>query len=394
MTVSKVIVVLAVLSGVRFARATPQNITSELTFDYIVVGAGPGRVTVASRLSENASVSVAVIEAGTWSTAETGNQSQVPAYDYHYIEKALNDTSPAADWGFITTPQAGINGEAVHYARGKSLGGCTDLNYMCYTQTTAGALQKWADTVGDQSYAYEPSSYYYRKSMNFSAGNQELRLSNATTSEAPGTAATGGPLDVTYSSFAQPFSTWVAKAMTALGIYSTVAFINGQLNGSSWLMVTINPSTGHRESAATAYLAPMTDRPNLKVFDLTLAERIIFTNDQVARGVEVMTNNQTYTLNARREIIVSAGAFQTPQLLMVSGIGPADILLQHNITVVADRPRVGQNMSDNIFFGITYRVGVTTSLALSYGDAGAQAVASFNTNGTGPLASPGTVFQV
>lgn len=269
------------------------------------------------------------------------------------------------------------------------LGGCSNLNYMGYTQTTAGALQQWADAVGDDSYAYESSSYYYRKSMNFTAANTDLRLPNATTSEEVDTAATGGPLGVTYSSWVQSFSTYIAIAMDALGIHNTDAFINGRLNGSSWLTSTINADTGHRESAQVAYLDPAVNRPNLQVFDLTLGERIIFDDDKVARGVVVTTENRTYTLAARREVIVSAGAFQSPQLLQVSGVGPADLLREHDIPVVADRPGVGSNMQDHVFFGISYRVNVPTASALQYGDAQQVAQTYFNANGTGPLASPG-----
>lgn len=263
---------------------------------------------------------------------------------------------------------------------------------MGYTQTAAGALQMWADKVGDASYAYESSSYYYRKSMNFTRANKELRLPNTTTSEAVGTAAIGGPLDVTYASWAQSFSTWVAIAMNAIGIHTTDAFINGNLNGSSWLTSTINPRNGHRESAETAYLSPIIGRPNLKVFDLTLGERIIFDRNKVARGVEVTTGNRTFTLNARREVIVSGGAFQSPQLLQVSGVGPADLLRQHNIPVVADRPGVGQNLNDHVFFGIAYRVNVLSAAAMQYGDFASKAIALFNEDGTGPLASPGGDF--
>ncbi|KAF7858485.1 hypothetical protein EAF04_009085 [Stromatinia cepivora] len=392
MTAPKVLAILAVFSGLSFTSAAPQNVASGLTFDYIVVGAGPGGLTIASRLSEDPSVSVAIVEAGTWSTNVTGNQSQVPSYDFYFNGKSPNDTNPLVEWGFMTTPQAGINSQSVHYTRGKSLGGCSNLNYMGYTQTTEGALQKWADTVGDASYAYEDSSYYYRKSMNYTFANTELRLANATTSADLSEAIRGGPLSVSYASWAQSFSTWIAKAMDAVGMHTTDAFLNGHLNGSAWLTSTINPTDGHRDSAAVAYLEPVTGRPNLKVFDLTLGERILFDKQKVAYGVEVTTGNQTYTLQARREVIISGGAFQSPQLLQVSGVGPADLLRQHNISVVADRPGVGQNMSDHVFFGISYRVNLQTASALLYGDARERAEAEFNANGTGPLSSPGGDF--
>lgn len=225
--------------------------------------------------------------------------------------------------------------------------------------------------------------------MNFTTANTELRLDNATTSEEVGSAATGGPLGVTYSSWAQSFSTYIAITMNALGIGNTNAFINGNLNGSSWLTSTVNADTGHRESAQVAYLDPAVNRPNLRVFDLTMGERIVFDEDRVARGVVVTTANQTYTIRARREVIVSAGAFQSPQLLQVSGVGPADLLRQFDIPVVADRPGVGKNLQDHVFFGISYRVNVPTASALQYGDAQEVAEEQFNANGTGPLASPG-----
>ncbi|KAK7931817.1 GMC oxidoreductase-like protein [Apiospora marii] len=392
-TTSEPLAALAALAGLRFTSAAPQATNSSLSFDYVIVGAGPGGLTVASRLSEEPSVSVAVIEAGTWSTSVTGNQSQVPAYDYFYNLKAPNDTNPLDEWGFVTTPQAGANGQKIHYARGKSLGGSTNLNYMGYTQTTAGALQRWADTVGDDSYAYPSSSLYYRKSMNFTPPNEETRLANASTSQPPpGTAAKGGPLDVSYSSWPQTFSTWIGAAMESVGIPGSKPFIDGRLHGSSWLTSAINPTNGHRASAETAFLTPIKSRPNLAVFDLTLAERILFDKNKTAHGVQVSTGNRTYTLEAKREVIVSGGTFLSPQLLQVSGVGPAEVLRQHNLTVVADRPGVGRNMNDHVYFGIGYRVNVETATALQYGDAQLRAEAAFNAHGTGPLASPGGDF--
>ncbi|KAL5082898.1 hypothetical protein Trisim1_002717 [Trichoderma cf. simile WF8] len=389
MAKSKALAVLAAISRCGLVIAAPLETAPDLTFDYVVVGGGPGGLTVATRLSEDPNVSVAIIEAGTWSESVTGNQSQVPAYDFFYNGKSANDTNPLVEWDFVTSPQAGINGQSVHYTRAKSLGGCTNLNYMGYTQTAKGALQKWADTVGDSSYAWETASKYYKKSLNFTGAIENRDLRNVTTSESPGSISVDGPLHVSYASWAQSFSTWVALAMDSEGIPSTDAFINGNLNGSSWLTSTINPTNGHRESAATAYLQPVLSRQNLKVFDLTLGERILFDSNKTAVGVQVTTGNQTYTLNAKKEVIVSGGTFMSPQLLQVSGIGPADLLKKHNIPVVADRPGVGQNMGDHVFFGIAYRVNLETATSLEDAATMLQAEDQFNRDGTGPLSSPG-----
>ncbi|KAL1962130.1 hypothetical protein VTN77DRAFT_534 [Rasamsonia byssochlamydoides] len=358
-------------------------------FDYVIVGGGPGGLTVANRLSENASVSVAVIEAGTFYEDVVGNQSQVPGYDFRYDGKSPNYTIPFVDWGFLTTPQASIDGQIFHYVRGKALGGSTALNYMTYTLPAKGALQRWADAVGDPSYTYDNVVQYYRKSMNFTPPDMATRWANSTPAYNPADTATGGPLAVSYAAFAQSWSTWAAKALEAIGIRKTDAFINGNLNGSSWMMHTIDHSTGFRASAEAAFLRPYLDRPNLAVFNGTLGERILFDDDKVARGVQVTTGNTTYTLSATREVIVAGGAFQTPQLLQVSGVGPAALLRQHGIPVVADRPGVGQGMNDHVFFGIAYRVNLQTATSLSYGDNLQIAIDQFNTNATGPLTSPG-----
>ncbi|KAI8629897.1 putative choline dehydrogenase [Xylariaceae sp. FL1651] len=366
--------------------------TTDAEYDYVVVGAGPGGIVTASRLSEDPSVSVAIIEAGTWSENVVGNESQVPAYDAKYNAKAANATNPAVEWGFLTTPQAGVNNVSIHYARGKSLGGSTNLNYMLYTHSSYGAMQIWADEVGDQSWAYENTAKYYRKSLNFTTEVSELRLANATPSYSTTEEAVGGLLDISYTSFASSWSTWVAKAMNMIGIHNTEAFINGHLNGSSWVVSTINPRNGHRESAATAFLAPFTSRQNLKIYDLTLGEKILFNNKKKAIGVQVTTGGKIYTLKARKEVIVACGTFQSPQLLQVSGVGPAQLLKQHGVPVVADRPGVGQNLNDHVYYGIGYRVNLETITALQYGENTLKAEDQWNKNGTGPLASPGADY--
>jgi choline dehydrogenase len=154
-------------------------------------------------------------------------------------------------------------------------------------------------------------------------------------------------------------------------------------------MSTINHTTGFRASADRAYLRPYLHRPNLAVFNGTLGERIIFNGGKVATGVKVTTGNTSYTLKATREVIVAGGVFQSPQLLQVSGVGPAALLRGHGIPVAADRPGVGQNLNDQIFIGIAYRVKIETSTSFSRGGNVAISVELFNTNATGILTNPG-----
>ncbi|KAI0421422.1 putative choline dehydrogenase [Xylaria grammica] len=378
-------------SSLSSARSVPEASDYRAEYDYIVVGGGTAGSVTASRLSEDASISVALVEAGTWYEKVAGNESQVPAYDATYNAKSANATNPAVEWGLVTTPQAGVGNITVHYARGKSLGGSSNLNYMLYTHSSYGAMQLWADEVEDQSYTYDRVKKYYYKSLNFTTELAEERLANSTPSYDPDVPV-GGLLDISYTSFASPWSTWVAEAMDMVGLKNTVAFINGKLLGSSWVVSTINPRNGHRESAATAFLEPFKSRRNLKIYDLTRGEKVLFDKNKRAIGVEVTTNGETYKLRARKEVIVACGAFHSPQLLQVSGVGPAELLKKYGVPVIADRAGVGQNLNDHVYYGIGYRVNVETFSSLQYGDNTLKAQEQWNKNGTGPLASPGADY--
>jgi choline dehydrogenase len=261
---------------------------------------------------------------------------------------------------------------------------------MAYSHTTKGALAKWASDVGDTAYAYDNAQRLYRKSTHLRAPPNSLRFANATPQYdfTPDSPSAAGPLDLGYANYAQPWTTWVAKAMQATGIPNTVSFVNGKLMGSAWIMGTISPN-GHRASAAAAFATPFLSRPNLRILDQTLAERVLFDKTKKATGVRVSNATGAFTLTARKEVILAAGVFQTPQLLMLSGVGPKATLAKYAIPVVADRPGVGSNLQDHVYFGISYRVQVRTTSSLMYGTTAADAAAQWNANGTGLLSSPG-----
>lgn len=260
---------------------------------------------------------------------------------------------------------------------------------MAYQRAPKGVMQKWADTVGDESWNYDNAFEYYYKSVNFTPPDMHKRIANSTPDYDASSLGNMGPLDVTYSNYAQALSTWVAKAMSSVGIAPIDGFTSGSLNGSGWLVNTIQHTSGFRESSESAFLRPYTNRSNLIVIPNTLAEKIIF-DGKVAKGVQVSLGGASNTIHATKEIIVSCGVFQSPQLLQVSGVGPADLLQQYGIEVVANRPGVGQDMNDHVFFPITYRVNVQTESALGYGtEAMQRAIEQFNSEASGLLASPG-----
>lgn len=216
---------------------------------------------------------------------------------------------------------------------------------MAYHRSTKEAYQKWADDVGDPGYTFEKWLPFFEKSLRYTPPDASKRAANATPEVDLETLASGeGPLSVTFSNYAQASSSWIEKGFKEIGINPIQGFTSGELLGSSYVLQTINASTQTRDSSETSFLRSALNNYKLKVYQSTLAKKIIFNGESRATGVRVNSEGFVYTLNARREVIVSAGAFQSPQLLMVSGIGPAKTLQRLRIPVVASREGVGQNM--------------------------------------------------
>jgi choline dehydrogenase-like flavoprotein len=169
-----------------------------------------------------------------------------------------------------------------------------------------------------------------------------------------------GPLQISYANYAGPFSSWMEPTFREMGIGQANGFNDGTLMGSTYCASTINPIDESRSSSEAAFnqYAQANSLP-MQVYDFTMVKKILFDNKK-ATGVRVEKYGLPFTLTARNEVIISAGAFQTPQLLMVSGIGPAETLRKFNISMIKDAPGVGQDMQDHILFGPTYRVHVQT----------------------------------
>ncbi|KAK5741183.1 hypothetical protein LTR17_004123 [Elasticomyces elasticus] len=340
------------------------GIAQNATYDYasprVVVGGGTAGLAVAYRLAENGTNSVAVVEAGGFYETDNGNTSVVPAYCTHYgaTTEASAKQFPLVDWGFVTQPEEGLGGRRLHYGRGKTLGGSSAQNAMIYNRGTIGSYQMWADQVGDQSWTFENLLPYFSRGIHYSPANAELRAANASVPpprNPKAYSAKGGPLQVSHPNYAQIFASYVDGAMAESGIPKQQDFSSGSLLGRQYAPLTISYPEEERSSSASSYLraALRSGRNNLKVYVHTLAKRVLF-DGKDASGVEVETasygNTHSYVLNARKEVILSSGAFQSPQLLMVSGIGPRQQLQALNISVLADRPGVGANMQDHLDF--------------------------------------------
>ncbi|KAI2602723.1 choline dehydrogenase [Hypoxylon sp. NC1633] len=360
------------------------------TYDYVIVGGGTAGLALAARLSEDDSTSVAVVEAGTYYQITNPMLSSTPMGTSAFAGASPSDTNPGVDWSFVTIPQVGLNERIIHYPQGKCLGGSSGRNAMIYQRPDVGSLQQWADEVGDESYTFENMLPYYQKSCHFTAPGPS-RLSNTTTGYSTSAFSTdGGPLQVSYPNNVRPVSTYLGSAYEEIGIPVTEDFNSGRLNGSQFCATTIDPTTGFRSSSQTSFLDASQARPNLKIYQLTMAKKVIFDSNKRATGVDI---DSGITLSVRKEVILSAGAFKSPQLLMVSGVGPVATLEKLNITVIADRPGVGQNMTDHTMSGPSYRMAMETLGTVASNPANfIPLLTQYFTTAQGPLTNPGTEY--
>lgn len=270
------------------------------------------------------------------------------------------------------------------------MGGSTARNIMTYHATTEGTHHAWADAVGDASYEFDAMWPYFMKHMNHTPPDVSKRFSNTTVDYNASRLGMDGPVSVIYPNYAGSFGTYAQAALEEVGINPIDGFESGELIGSAYALATIDYVANTRESSSTAYLQPMLhDDNHLVVYPSTMGKRVLFDESVKATGVEVDTMGLKYRLSAKKEVILAAGSFQSPQLLMVSGIGPTEKLQPHGINVLVDLPGVGENMWDHLLFGPSHRVDMITGSATGDSTFMAQAVEQFNTEGTGMLTNPG-----
>ncbi|KAL8801769.1 MAG: hypothetical protein Q9182_004241 [Xanthomendoza sp. 2 TL-2023] len=358
------------------------------SFDYIVVGGGTAGLTLATRLAQGCTFSVAVIEAGGFYEQDNGNYSIIPGYCTFFSGTDPDDVNPLVDWGFVTQPLKAVDNRRLHYTRGKTLGGTSARNYI----PNAGALDRWAATVGDDSYKFDNLLPFYKKSVHYTSPT--VLSTNSTNNQDPNAwSSAGGPLQVSHGKFVDPFGTWVQPAAEKLGMTGLDGLQSGKLLGSAYVPFTIDPDQSHRSSSESSFLQSVNPKARLRVYHNALAEKVLLNKQNKATGVVVTSNGTTFTLQARFEIIVSAGTFQSPQILMLSGIGPADTLAKYNIPVRVNLPGVGSNYQDHPWFSTQYRVRVpTTSAAALNSSLLALNQQDYESRGTGPLSIPTTGF--
>lgn len=290
-------------------------------YDFVIVGAGSAGCVLANRLSEDPDTTVLLVEAGP---RDWHPFIHIPLGVGKLINWGL------FDWGYKTEPEPGLNGRTLKVARGKVLGGSSSINMMAYTKGHPGDFDRWAAN-GATGWSFAECLPYFRKSETWEKGDTQFRGGS-------------GPLGTQYARTDDPLYLACKEAGRALGFPMSEDF-NGEMPegfGRSQYSI-IN---GRRSSTATAYLAPARSRKNLQVLTNATVLSIDLEKNR-ARSVRVQTDGQTRTIHAEREVIVSGGTYNTPKILMLSGIGPADHLEEMGIRPRVDL-KVGENLQDHI----------------------------------------------
>ncbi len=309
-------------------------------FDFVIIGGGSAGCTLAARLTENPNTSVCLLEAGP---KDDSFLIHVPAG-----AAALMPKKGKHNWGYETVPQKGLNGRQGFQPRGKTLGGSSSINAMIYIRGDKTDYDHWEE-LGAKGWGWEDVLPYFKKSENCEAGETGLRGS-------------GGPLNVTKVRTPNPIGQVYLDACDQIQLPKTTDFNGEKFEGTGRYEVT--QKEGQRWSAAKGYLTPNLDRPNLTVITNAHTTKINIDGGK-AVSVRYEINGEVHTVEAKQEILLSAGAFGSPQILMLSGIGDKEELSKHNIDCVHHLPGVGKNLHDHIDYIISHKSKCTDTLGYS-----------------------------
>lgn len=342
-----------------------------MTFDYIIVGGGSAGSTLAARLSEDPKITVCLLEAGGSGKslllrAPVGVVAVLPGYG-----KLFN-------WAYKTAPQPGLNGRRGYQPRGRVLGGSSAINAMLYIRGHKSDYDGWAD-LGCDGWSWDECLPYFLKSENNQGGADAFH--GAT-----------GPLQVSNQKSPRPISEAFVKAGTQMQHPSRDDFNTGENEGMGLYQVTQfhdKANNGERCSASAAYLKPVLARSNLTVITKARATKILFEGVR-ATGISFRKGRKDQTVSATKEVILCGGAFNSPQLLQLSGVGRPDDIVRHGIKMVHELPGVGQNLQDHLDFVLAYKTkdkdnfGIAPSAGLRL----MRHALTWRRNGTGMVASP------
>ena len=315
---------------------------SDTSFDYVIIGAGTAGCLLANRLSKDPSKRVLLLEAGRRD-------------DYHWIHIPVGYLycigNPRTDWLYSTEADAGLNGRALRYPRGKALGGCSSINGMIYMRGQARDYDGWAQATGEADWSWERCLPCFKQHEDYYKGADAVH-------------GAGGEWRVERQRVRWDILDAFAQAAQQAGIPHSEDFNRGDNEGVGYFQV--NQKNGWRWNTAKAFLRPVCyGRPNFEMWTMAQVARLLVEQQpdgsQRCTGAMVWAENELISVFAAREVILCAGSIGSPQLLQLSGIGPAALLQQHGIPVVCDLPGVGENLQDHLQIRAVFKVqGVQT----------------------------------
>ncbi|MCB1800344.1 MAG: choline dehydrogenase [Gammaproteobacteria bacterium] len=307
---------------------------AEQQFDYIVVGAGSAGCVLANRLSADPNNRVLLMEAGG---RDINPWIHIPVGYFKTMHH------PATDWCYRTEPDEGIAGRSLQWPRGKVLGGSSSLNGLLYVRGQPEDYDRWAE-LGNQGWSFKEVLTYFKKSEDQERGADEYH-------------GVGGPLKVSDLRLRRPIADFFIKAATQVGIPYNKDYNGAVQEGVSYFQQTAHK--GFRWSTAKGFLRPVRKRPNLKVLIKAQTTRVLFEDDR-AVGIEFVKDGKLQVVRANREVILSAGAIGSPQILQLSGVGPGAVLEKVGVPLVRDLPGVGQNLQDHLQIRLVFKTSQRT----------------------------------